>query len=74
MDGKVCPESVQYADFLIERLKNGQFPRYNLPNHGEDFSGGPENLAREKFISYMGSCSHMIMRMNTDELRCRYYG
>lgn len=56
---------IQKADrFSVEfvtDLKQGIILKDTLPIYSDDFSEGIEELHRERFVKYMGSCSCFLM-------------
>lgn len=59
---------------LLERLENGTFSKNHLTNHSDNFTGGREQLAREAFDTYIGSCGYMLMEIRLNEMENVYYG
>lgn len=63
-----------YTDELVERMEDGRLVKDHLINHGEDFTGGPEQLALEKFITYISSCGYVLMETRLQKEGVAYYG
>lgn len=59
---------------FLQSLRNGEFPRYHMPNHGEDFTDGLEKLAIWRYETYLGSCSYKVMQIVMKDKRCKYHG
>lgn len=68
------PMVAEHADSLVLRLKEESFEKFYLPNHGNNFTGGPEDLARIRFNKYIGSCTHAVIHLKTNNLECEYSG
>lgn len=73
MVGSLENASSQAKNYLT-KLQNGTFKKDHLPNHGENFTGDLENLAKQAFEKYEGSCGRMLMRIRLDKKGCRYIG
>ena len=59
---------------LVERIKSGEFPKNHLMNHGENFTGGSEDLLVYEFDRYMCSCGHAMMNFRLAKKGCIYLG
>ena len=59
---------------LVEQIKNGEFPKNHLTNHGEEFTGGPEELLVYEMNRYMSSCGHAMMEKRLAQKGCTYLG
>lgn len=59
---------------LVERIKSGEFPKNHLMNHGEDFTGGSEELLVYELDCYMSSCGHAMMEWRMAQKGCAYFG
>ena len=63
-----------YGTRLVNALETGAFVKDFRPNHGSDFTGGLENLHRERFRLYMGSCGCFLMDLRLASGTGEYYG
>ncbi|QWT52204.1 hypothetical protein [Eubacterium sp. MSJ-33] len=54
---------------LIIAIRERKILKDNRPNHGLDFYGGYEELYRQRFHNYLGSCSRYLenKRLNVRE-------
>ena len=59
---------------LVERIKSGEFPKNHLMNHGENFTGGSEELLVYELNRYMGSCGHAMKDWRLAQKGCTYLG
>lgn len=59
---------------LVEQLKNGDFPKNHLSNHGKNFTGGREELLVYEMNRYMSSCGHAMMENRLAQKGCTYLG
>lgn len=57
---------------LIEEIKEGKIQFDKRPNHGEEFYGAYEQLHKERFCSYLGSCSRYLANKRMKEEK--YHG
>ena len=53
-------ESKKYSSTLLSMIKNEEFPKYHMPNRGENYTGGRENNARDYYNIFLGSCAYAI--------------
>lgn len=67
-EGKILGEK------LYDGLLDGTFKKYHLPNHGENFTGDLEILARWKFNKYIGSCTYLLLNNSLNKKGCVYRG
>ena len=67
--GHVC--GVQF----LTALKSGALKKECRPNHGNDFTGGQEELHKARFCNYVSSCASILMdeRLKASSRR-GYYG
>ncbi len=49
---------------IVSAIKNGQIMKDYLPNHGDTFHGGYEELYLYRFKTYLGSVSRAILNRN----------
>jgi hypothetical protein len=49
---------------MVYAIENGQIMKDYLPNHGDTFHGGYEELYLHKFKTYLGSVSRAIINRN----------
>lgn len=47
---------------FVERIADGTIQKNHLVNHGDNFTKGPEGIARMRFNRYIGSCGYQLMR------------
>lgn len=64
----------QRALDYLDDIEKGAIPKNHLTNHGKDFTGGAEQLAREAFVRYEGSCGRKLMQLRLKEKGCKYIG
>ncbi|MDE6252007.1 MAG: hypothetical protein K2M78_05110 [Lachnospiraceae bacterium] len=57
---------------LIAAIKEGKIKKDNRTNHGKDFYEGYEQLHKERFHRYLGSCSRYLDNQRLKERV--YYG
>ena len=59
---------------LCERIKAGTFKKDFLTNHGDDFTGGQEELVLWQFNRYISSCAYYLLKKHQDERGVLYEG
>lgn len=64
----------ELGECLVEQLTSGEFAKNHLPNHGDDFTGGPEKLFLYEMNRYMSSCGHAMMERRLSQKGCTYLG
>ncbi|MEG0155147.1 MAG: hypothetical protein RR446_03595 [Lachnospiraceae bacterium] len=64
----------KYSVSFIRRIKSGELKKDCQTNHNRNFTGAPEELAREQFNSYIGSAGCFIRNMRKKEGGNVYYG
>ena len=74
MRGNERAEAERYAGSLLTRMKDSTFPKDYLVNHGVDFTGGPEQLSRERFGTYISSCGYLLMEDRIKKEEAAYHG
>lgn len=57
---------------LINAIKSGKIRKDYRTNHGYEFYGGYEQLHKERFHNYLGSCSRYLDNQRLKEKE--YYG
>lgn len=57
---------------LIVAIRERKILKENRPNHGKEFHGGYEQLYKERFHNYLGSCSRYMDNCRINERE--YYG
>lgn len=65
----------EYATHLVTIIESGQLKKDYRPNHGMEFMGGSEELHKDRFRTYMGACTTLLMdeRMK-NWIKRGYYG
>jgi len=61
-------------DFRIVRKYIIKYKEHNMDNQNEEFTIYNEQLAREAFNTYIGSCGYMLMEIRLNEMENIYYG
>lgn len=64
----------ELGSYLVKRIEDGTFKKNHLPNHGDDFTHGSEELLVYKMNRYMGSCGHAMMEKRLENKECVYFG
>lgn len=67
-------EGRQFALELLDEMKSGAIVKACMGNHSDDFTGGMENLHRERFRQYLGSCGCYLMDLRLRESEEAYHG
>ncbi len=65
----------RYAQIFLKRIRNLELKKDYRANHGEEFTGGMEDKYGDKFKTYMGCCTTVLMdeRLKSSVKR-GYYG
>lgn len=65
----------RYAQIFLKRIRNFELKKDYRTNHGEEFTGGMEDKYGDKFKTYMGCCTTVLMdeRLKSSVKR-GYYG
>ena len=65
----------RYAQIFLTRIRNLELKKDYRTNHGEEFTGGMEDKYGDKFKTYMGCCTTVLMdeRLKSSVKR-GYYG
>lgn len=63
---------VTKGEKLIVAIRERKILKENRPNHGKEFHGGYEQLYKERFHNYLGSCSRYMDNSRINERE--YYG
>lgn len=59
---------------LVDSLMDGSFVKNHRPNHAPDFDKGYEDLYRNRFVNYLGSCGCFLMDRRLDARGREYRG
>ena len=51
----------QFAMELLEDIRTGKIVKDCMVNHFDEFTGGMEELHRQRFHAYLGSCGCYLM-------------
>lgn len=62
------------AKQFINRVDDGTLQKRYLPNHGFDYTNGPEDIARMRFNNYIGSCGYRLMKHRIEAEARTYRG
>ncbi len=65
-------KGVELGQKLIISIKEKKIKKDNRTNHGRDFYGGYEQLHKDRFHGYLGSCSRYLDNRRLKERE--YYG
>ena len=65
----------RYAQIFLKRIRTLELKKDYRTNHGEEFTGGMEDKYGDKFKTYMGCCTTVLMdeRLKSSVKR-GYYG
>ena len=66
--------ALRNGEKLVESLKNGTFVKNHRTNHAPDFDKGYEDLYRNRFVSYLGSCGCFLMDRRLETKGREYRG
>lgn len=73
MEGK-CMAISERAKLFISRIEDGTIQKRHLPNHGDDYTNGPEGIATRRFDRYIVSCGYRLMQNRIGMEKNKYYG
>lgn len=74
MEKKQLDRGHQFAMEFLNDIKKGTIKKDCMVNHSYDFTGGMENLYRDRFNMYLSSCGCYLMDMRLHELEEGYCG
>ena len=63
---------IEKGEKLIIAIQEKKILKENRPNHGKEFHGGYEQLYKERFHNYLGSCGRYMDNSRLSERE--YYG
>ena len=70
-----CANVQRASKEFTEKVKGGVFQKDYLTNHGKEFLGSGEELARFSFLQFIGSASYVMMKMRSKGVqKGDYYG
>lgn len=65
--------ATQCGNDFVCKLSVGYYPKDYLTNHGEDFTGGYEDLTRIAFVQFINSASYALMQLRRPGYQCEEY-
>lgn len=67
-------DAKKFAVDFLRNLENGTIKKECMTNHFSDFSGGLEQLYKEKHCAYFNSCACLMMDFRLKKREEEYHG
>lgn len=74
MGDKTKRMAQEFAEKLLKDMEQGTIQKDCMTNHFEDFTGGMEELHRERYRSYLNSCGCYLMDLRLKDMEEEYHG
>lgn len=74
MGDKTKTMAQEFAEKLLKDMEQGIIQKDCMTNHFKDFTGGMEELHRDRYRSYLSSCGCYLMDLRLKNMEEDYHG